>query len=86
MGAYEGGHVTLENFRLRAHALAGAQLATGGAIDLSEGEVLDNPVGVNVQVDGYDVGRLTTGVIYRNNGVNLDSESLVVPSPSVSGL
>jgi hypothetical protein len=86
VGAYEEGHASLLRFRLGAHTLAGAQIATGGSLDLSTGEVIDNPVGVNIQVDDYDVGRLTEGVAYRDNGVNLDSTSLPVPSASVTGL
>jgi len=35
-----------------------------------------------VQVDGYNIGRLSNDVAYYDNGVNLDSTTLPVPEPS----
>lgn len=37
---------------------------------------------MNLQVPGYDLARLQEGVVYRDNGVNLDSTSLEVPDPT----
>jgi hypothetical protein len=85
VGVYENGAASLTRFYLGENLLAGAQLATGGQLDLADGEVAGNPVGVNVQVPDYDVGRLSTNVAYRDNGVNLDSAELPIPSPSAGG-
>src|SRR3990170_1141316 len=41
--------------------------------------VSDNPVGANVQSDGYDFMRLSDCVAYPRNGTNLDPGSLPVP-------
>lgn len=49
------------------------------------GEVSDNPIGVNVQVAGFDLDRLMEGVVYRDNGRNIDGESLPVPDPVLPG-
>lgn len=79
LGAYQGGALDVARFEVAQSALIGAQVADGSAIDLAEGIVRDNPVGINVQVNGYDLSRLTRGVAYRNNGVNLDATSLPLP-------
>ncbi len=80
MGAYLGGHLLATRFQLSGNALVGAQVAVDGELDLHDGLVSDNPVGVNVQVPGYDVGRLMDEVRFSNNGVNLDSAELPVPA------
>ncbi len=81
LGVYERGAATVERFLVRDSYLAGAQIARDGALDLADGIVESNPVGANVQVSGYDLGRLMSGVVYRDNGVNLDAEELPVPDP-----
>jgi hypothetical protein len=83
VGAYVGGAVDLEWFRIASNALVGAQVASNGSLDLARGEVVDNVVGVNVQVEGYDLDRLRDDVAYRDNGTNLDTTSLPVPAPTV---
>jgi hypothetical protein len=72
----------MERFRVRGSPLVGVQLALGGEVDLVEGEVVENVVGVNVQVPDYDLSRLTERVEYRDNETNLDAMSLPVPDPT----
>ena len=84
VGSYLGAHAGLTRFRIERAALAGVQLSRDGSMDLSDGEISDNPVGVNLQVPGYDVGRLRDRVYYRDNGVNVDSSELPVPEPTAS--
>lgn len=52
-----------------------------GTADLSNGEVWENPIGVNVLTEGFDVHRLETGVVYRDNGRNLDAMQIPLPDP-----
>lgn len=85
LATYLGASVSVERFRVSQTALCGFQLAVGGELDLTDGEVFDNPVGVNVQAEGYDLGRLTTNVRYHDNGVNLDSEGLAIPDATTPG-
>lgn len=80
-GAY-GGAVELTRFVVRRSAMCGVVVARGGAVDLHDGEVAENPIGVNVQSEGFDVGRLSDGVSYRDNVVNLDTSQLPVPDPA----
>ena len=79
LGVYEAGVATVERFDIAHSALAGLQIATGGDLQLRNGEVRDNPVGANIQVDGFDIARISDGVTYVDNGTNLDSERLPVP-------
>jgi hypothetical protein len=81
-GAYEGSHLEVERFVARDNALCGVQVARDGAIDLRSGEVSGNPIGANVQVPGYDVARLSNGVIYRDNDRDFDGEAQPVPDPT----
>lgn len=79
VSALEGAALRVERFDLADNALVGAQVASGASVDLVGGVVRGNPVGVNVQVPGYDLGRLTRDVVYVDNGTNLDSTVLFVP-------
>ncbi len=82
IGSYLGATVTARSFRVSRSALAGVQVAVDGQLDLSTGEVSFSPIGANVQVEGYDVDRLSADVAYRENGVNLDAAELPVPEPT----
>ncbi len=81
IGAYLDGYVSLDRFVLDDNELAGLQLALGGEADLVHGEVRGNLIGVNVQTDSFDVERLTMDVVYLDNGTNLDTDELPVPTP-----
>lgn len=78
-------HLALATFAVRRSALAGVQVARGGTMDLSVGEVVGNPIGANVQTEGFDSARLADRVVYLDNGVNLDATTLPVPDPSEIG-
>ena len=60
-----------------------AELAQSAAdraqIDLQDGDVRANAIGACVQVDGYDISRLTAGVAYQDNDRNVESTFLPVP-------
>jgi hypothetical protein len=81
-GGYDRGALFLERFRVAGSHLVGVQVAQDGEVDLRDGLVEDNPIGANVQVPGFDVSRLQERVLYRENGVNLDTEALPVPEPT----
>lgn len=85
IGAYDEAAVTATRFVVAGHALAGVQLARAGVMDLHGGEIARNPIGANVQTEGFDLTRLTDGVVYRDNGVNLDASMQYVPDPAVPG-
>ncbi len=84
-GAYDKGSLSMTRFLLTGSALLGAQVARNGMLSLSYGTVSNNPVGVNVQLDHPDYNSLVQDVRFENNGTNLDSQSLPVPSGAFSG-
>jgi len=79
VGVYREADVDIESFSVSGSFLAGIQLAESSELDLQRGVVAENPIGVNVQVSGYDLMRLSDRVVYRDNGTNLDAMDLPVP-------
>jgi len=78
-----GADLSITRFALRQAALCGAQVARDAELDLSHGEVSGNPIGACIQVEGYDVGRLTAGVACLDNGSNLETTTLPVPESAL---
>lgn len=76
------GHVRADRFASIANPACGIHLSSGGEMDLSTGLVADNTIGACVQVDGYDLDRLTHEVVYRDNETNLQATAL--PTPDLS--
>lgn len=75
--------LTARDFTIDGARLCGVMVAGGeGALDLRGGAIRAATVGACVQVDGYDVARLTDGVEFRDNGVNLDATDHAAPTPS----
>ena len=81
MLARDGASLALERFVSEGNATVGLQIAIGGSLDARHGVVRDQPIGVNVQVAGYDLSRLTEDVVFDND-VNLDARELPVPDTS----
>ncbi len=81
-GAYAAAALSATGFTISTSALCGVQLATGGTMDLTDGTITRNPIGANVQSDGFDLARITTGVVYLDNDVNFDGSMLPIPGPA----
>ena len=90
VGTFGGAFVALRGFRIWRSAMCGAMIASGadpdgvsltdeGVLELRDGEVAWNPIGVNIQAAEYDTGLLVDGVAYYGNERNLDTASLPVP-------
>ena len=80
IGSYADAAVTVTRFLVRDTDLCGVHLASGGGVDLHDGEVSENPLGACIDAEGYDLDRLTDGVRYRDNELNLQSTSLPLPA------
>lgn len=78
LGVYFDAIVSATNLRVYDAPLCGVQLAFDGALDLSGGEITGATVGACVQVEGYDVRRLTNGVTY-DNATNIESTAHAIP-------
>lgn len=84
VGVYRGGQLSVDGFLLSNSAVAGARLGTdGGRLELKNGEIRANLIGVNVNKAGYDLSLLQNGVIFEDNEVNIDSQDLG-PPPQVA--
>ncbi|RLB54191.1 MAG: hypothetical protein DRJ42_09805 [Deltaproteobacteria bacterium] len=81
------GTLRLTRFELRSATACGVMLHSVAAwmnpvsLDLQSGAISEMAIGACVQEDGYDLGRLSHDVAYYDNGTNLDSTMLPVPSP-----
>lgn len=80
VGCYNGAAVEVTTFLLTRSALVGVQIRDAG-VDLHGGEISWNPIGANIQTQGYDVARLSDNVRFVDNGANLDTQALTVPEP-----
>ncbi len=76
----------LERFSLIENAVCGAQVALDGELDLVDGTVRGHPIGVNIQNEGYDFARLSTGVRFEDNERNIDGAILPLPDGDVDVL
>jgi len=98
LGALCGGRMELSRFRVSGSARCGLILAhgvyfdesgnrvlcdQGGTVDLHDGVISNNAIGVNIQTEGFDIDRLTDNVIFRDNGIDLDMTDLPVPEMTV---
>jgi hypothetical protein len=77
--AKDGGHITMRNFLISHCDLAGVGVSNLGEIDLHEGWISYNPIGVYVAWS-FNIGRLCDLVAYYENQIDLDTEGgLPVP-------
>lgn len=79
---YLGGRLGFSRFSIARAHLCGVQVAREGELDLAHGEVAESAIGVCLQVEGYDVGRLTDAVRYRDNGATIEATTFPVPTPT----
>lgn len=79
---YRGGRLGFSRFSIARAHLCGVQVAREGELDLADGEVAESAIGVCLQVEGYDVGRLTDAVRYRDNGATIEATTFPVPTPT----
>jgi hypothetical protein len=77
-----GAAITASGFTIDGASLCGAIVARGAGLDLVDGEIRGAAIGTCVQVDGYDVARVTRDVLYVDNGVNVSTTTHEVPEPA----
>ena len=82
LGAYLDGRIVARRFAVAGAALCGVQIASGGAMELTEGEIRGSAIGACVQVEGFDLAAITSTVVYEDNGVNVDMAMHAVPTPT----
>ena len=52
-------------------------------MDLHNGVVSYNPIGMNIETEDFDIYRLMDEVLYIDNEVNLDARELPVPEAGI---
>ncbi|MBW2461126.1 MAG: hypothetical protein JRH11_05735 [Deltaproteobacteria bacterium] len=81
----EDSTLTIERFAVLGSELCGvfvAQSSVPPEVDLMTGVVAGSRIGACLQAPGYDVERLTSGVVYMDNETNFDTNSrLPLPPP-----
>jgi hypothetical protein len=65
--------------------LCALQVAEGGSLDVESGEIRENAIGACLQIEGYDVSRVTDGVIYQDNETHIDAIGGPVPPAGPRG-
>lgn len=78
-GSYASSSISLTNFVISNNSVAGAAIARGGTLDLHRGEIINHPIGINVETEAFDTSRLEDGVSFTNNVVNFSAARLPVP-------
>jgi hypothetical protein len=73
IGTGQTGNIRLTRFLLQENISAGANLFTVGMLDLEDGLITHENIGVNIPIVGYDLGRLIRGVTYDKNGVDIST-------------
>jgi len=87
--ATDRGVIRVEGFEVSESAMAGLQVAAGAELTASNGAIHHNVVGANVQIDGYDMTKVTGPTVrYYENESNLAASTLPVPelAPAPTGL
>jgi hypothetical protein len=81
LAALDSAHVTLSDVLLAGDgASIGVLQASGGQIDLSQGEVSYNAIGADVMDAAYDTSRLSNGIMFRHNGQQLLDQMVPLPT------
>lgn len=74
-----GGAIDATGFEFIDNSLCGALIAGDGTLDLRQGLVSGNLIGVNVEQPGFDLNRIMDRVRYIDNESDLDARVLPVP-------
>jgi len=72
--------IDLRRFVIARSPLCGVLIARDGTAALHQGSVVENAIGACVQREGFDVAGISDAVVYRDNGTNLQTTELPVPS------
>ena len=76
-----GASLHARRFFLSESPLAGVQLLNGD-LDLQHGVIADNPIGINIQQEGFELSRISSNVLFRNNGRNISYDYVERPEPN----
>lgn len=70
-GTGRNGRIKLTSFALHDNKTAGLYMFMVGEVDLFDGVIEREQTGALIPIVGYDLGRVLRGVLYRDNGANI---------------
>lgn len=71
--------IDVTRFTISDNLECGVQVVLG-QVDLHHGTISGNPIGANIQSEGFDVQRLMDEVNYENNQISQDTSALFYPA------
>ncbi len=77
--ALTGSTVTVDAFDIDANALCGVRVLSDSSVDMKNGRISSQPIGINIEQDDYDVRRLSDGVVLEANDRNIARVQLPAP-------
>jgi hypothetical protein len=78
--------ITLSRFLVEGNARCGLELGDDGGLDVRDGRVVGNLIGACVGTTGYDLERLSRGVVYDGNATRLGADFVPLPAFSAPRL
>ncbi|MCB9591180.1 MAG: hypothetical protein H6719_00490 [Sandaracinaceae bacterium] len=78
--AMQRGSIDVSRFEIWSSARCGALVGPNGRIDLRAGSIVDAPIGLCLQQEGYPLGRLRDGVRFVDVGAEAEDTTLSLPS------
>ncbi|RLB53282.1 MAG: hypothetical protein DRJ42_12380 [Deltaproteobacteria bacterium] len=81
LSSFDEAEIDITRFEFDGAEICGVWLDQGGALDLRRGAIRGNAIGACIIDDAFDVTRISDDVRYEDNGTNLDSPTLPVPTP-----
>ncbi|RLB52843.1 MAG: hypothetical protein DRJ42_13725 [Deltaproteobacteria bacterium] len=82
--ALENAAIDGERIIIEGAALAAVIIVEDSAMDLRDGTVRGNPIGINIQAPGYDLSRVMNRMVFTDNGLNLDATALPLPDATAT--
>ena len=79
VGVYRDSSATLLRFGIARSSLCGLHIAYPASADAHDGEIRGCAIGACIGVDGYDLSRVSDGVLFTDNDTNLQASMLPVP-------
>lgn len=84
LGVYDGGAVDFDRFEIDSSAFCGLHMAFAGDVFLRNGRVASNVIGACIHDEGFPLERITEGVAYEGNELNIDTVG-PPPLPGIPG-
>lgn len=79
-GVYRQAELHILRTTIRDSALVGLQIVSDGAVSAEDSAIVENLIGVNVQVPGFDIEAAFEGVVVERNRRDIAPDDLPIPA------